>query len=128
MHPTLQNVSPLTRLSQSEIWVCSDLNLSMTAKEEAKLCAYCGQPRASSVDHIPPKLFLARPYPKTFSRYQPARSAIPLFRPTTSTRASWLRLIFGQISIPTFRESVRHLFVLFKGLNLPGLLNTCSAS
>lgn len=36
----------------------------MTVKEEVKLCAYCGQPRASTVDHIPPKLFLARPYPE----------------------------------------------------------------
>ncbi len=36
----------------------------MSAKRRTPLCAYCGREDGVTVDHVPPKLLLARPYPK----------------------------------------------------------------
>jgi len=38
--------------------------MSMSAKSRTPVCAYCGREDGVTVDHIPPKLLLARPYPK----------------------------------------------------------------
>src|SRR5437867_4223206 len=35
----------------------------MTARNKHGVCVYCGQEKKLTLDHVPPKLLLARPYP-----------------------------------------------------------------
>src|SRR5665213_2710623 len=36
----------------------------MSAKNKHRICAYCGQLKKATVDHVPPKLLLEQPFPR----------------------------------------------------------------